>query len=204
MSVCAVVFVAGFTFCTIFALISHANGSFSFEPLFVPDSNQLMQVTRIAVISPWAFIGFENIAHFSEEYSFKVVKIKKILLISVIMSTVLYILVTLLSVTAYPPEYSSWLEYINDMGNLSGFKAVPAFYAINHYLGSTGVTVLMLALLGAIITSLIGNTMALSRLLYAAGKERSAPSKLAVCRKNGNPAFAVYVIVAVSSLIPFL
>lgn len=204
MIVSAFTFVAGFTFCTVWALLRHGTSSFSYDPVFVPDSNALMQVTRIAVISPWAFIGFENIAHFSEEYTFRVSRIRRILVTSVIMSTVLYIFVTLLSVTAYPPEYASWLDYIKDMGNLSGFKAVPAFYAVNFYLGNAGVTILMLALLGAIITSLIGNTMAVSRLLYAAGRDKAAPSVLAKCNKNGNPSIAVYCVMFVSVLIPFL
>ena len=204
MIISAFLFTVGFTFCTVWALVSHHSSGFGFDPLFVPDSNALLQVTRVAVISPWAFIGFENIAHFSQEYTFKVHKIRRILLISVVMSTAVYILVTLLSVTAYPPEYPSWLDYIDDMGNLSGFKAVPAFYAINYYLGGTGVTILMLALLGAIITSLIGNTMALSRLLYAAGREKTAPSLFEKCSNKGNPKNAVYFIVIVSALIPFI
>ena len=29
----------------------------------------------------------------------------------------------LLSISAYPPEYASWLDYIRDMGNLQGIKA---------------------------------------------------------------------------------
>ena len=204
MVISAITFVAGFTFCTVWALINHSSGSFSYEPLYLPDSVPLAQIARIAVISPWAFIGFENISHFSEEYTFKVKKVRKILYISVILSTLVYIFVTLLSVTAYPPEYSSWIEYIGDMGNLSGFAAVPAFYAINYYLGGTGVAILMFALFGAILTSLIGNTMALSRLLYAAGRNGSASPALKKRNKKGNPYYAIYVIVAISALIPFL
>ena len=125
---------------------------------------------RIAAISPWAFIGFENVSHFSEEYKFPTKKIKGILLSSVLITTALYILVSLLSISAYPPEYENWMAYIRDMGNLSGIKAVPAFYAANYYLGQKGVTVLMLALFGVILTSLIGNMLAVSRLLYAASR----------------------------------
>ena len=200
----AVTFVAGFTICTVWALIRHSGSSFSFNPLFLSDSSSIAQIARIAVISPWAFIGFENIAHFSEEYTFKVQKVRRILIISVLMSTALYILVTLLSVTAYPPEYATWLDYIRDMGNLSGFKAVPAFYAVNYFLGGTGVTILMLALLGAILTSLIGNTMAVSRLLYAGGRDGGAPSWLSSLNDKGNPYHAILAVVLVSVFIPFL
>ena len=126
------------------------------------------------------------------------------------MTTVVYILVTLLSVTAYPIEHASWLDYIryiSDPANqdkLSGWEAVPAFYAVHHYLGDAGVTALLLALFGAIITSLIGNTMALSRLLYAADRTGSAPEFLKIRNKQGNPSAAIYFVVGISMLIPFI
>ena len=68
------------------------------------------QIVRIAAISPWAFIGFENISHFSEEYSFPIKKVRRILIFSVLITTVLYLFVSILSVSAYPPEYESWLD----------------------------------------------------------------------------------------------
>ncbi len=204
MTAAALTFVAGFIFCTLWAAFNHSKTGFVFDPLFVPDMTSISQIARIAVISPWAFIGFENITHFSEEYTFKVTRVRRILYVSVFMSTLVYIFVTLLSVTAYPPEYSNWLEYIRDMGNLAGFKAVPAFYAIDYYLGSTGVVILMLALFGAIITSLIGNTMALSRLLFAAGRGGDAPAWLKGRNAQGNPSNAVYAIVIISAFIPFI
>ena len=204
MILSALAFVIGFAVCAVIAIFAHGQNAYSYDPLFLTTSSPVAQIAKIAVISPWAFIGFENITHFSEEYTFELKKVKRILFVSVVLSTVLYILVTLLSVSAYPGEYASWLEYIGDMGNLSGFKAVPAFYAIYHYMGNTGVTILMIALLGAIVTSLIGNTMALSRLLYSAGRDESAPALLKSVNHSGNPANAVYFVVALSLPIPFL
>ena len=204
MVIAALMFVLGFVFCTLTALLHHGQSSFSFSPAFISDTSSFNQIITIAVISPWAFIGFENVAHFSEEYTFKTKKIGRILFVSVLLTTLVYLLVTLLSVTAYPPEYASWLDYIKDMGNLSGYEAVPAFYAIHYYLGDTGIAILMFALFGAILTSLIGNTMALSRLLYASGRDHLAPKGLSHLNKRGNPSRAVILIVTVSALIPFL
>ncbi len=203
MVVSALVFALGFTVCAVIAILRH-NSSFSYSPLYIEGSNAFAEIVRIAVISPWAFIGFENISHFSEEYNFPVKKVRGILIWSVLITTGLYILVSLLSVSAYPPEYESWLAYIRDMGNLSGIKAVPAFYAAEYYLGQAGVTVLMLALLGVIVTSLIGNLLALSRLLYAAGREGEAPRVLEKLNEHGNPAVAIWSVIAASVLIPFL
>ncbi|MBR0368812.1 MAG: amino acid permease [Clostridia bacterium] len=203
MIVAALTFAAGFTVCAVVALLRH-DGAFSYAPLYTEGSGAFAQIVRIAAISPWAFIGFENISHFSEEYSFPVKKVRGILIASVLVTTLLYLFVSLLSVSAYPPEYESWLMYIRDMGNLEGIKAVPAFYAAHHYLGQAGVTVLMLSLFGVILTSLIGNMLALSRLLYAAGREGEAPRGLAGLNRRGVPGAAVITVVAVSMCIPFL
>ena len=139
MVAAAGVFTLGFTVCAIIALFRHES-SFSYSPLYNEGSGAFAQIVRIAAISPWAFIGFENVSHFSEEYDFPVKRVRRILIWSVLITTLLYLFVSLLSISAYPPEYESWLAYIRDMGNLVGIKAVPAFYAAEHYWGQAGVT----------------------------------------------------------------
>ena len=52
MTVSALTFVLGFTFCTLWALAHHGESGFSFDPMFLPDSSSLLQIARIAVISP--------------------------------------------------------------------------------------------------------------------------------------------------------
>ena len=203
MTAAALIFAAGFTVCAVIALLKHDN-TFSYTPLYLEGSSAFGQIVRIAAISPWAFIGFENISHFSEEYAFPVKKVRGILIGSVAVTTLLYLFVSLLSISAYPPEYDSWLAYIRDMGNLEGIKAVPAFYAADHYLGQAGVTILMLALFAVILTSLIGNLLALSRLLYAAGREGEAPATFAKLNRKGIPYKAILAVAAVSAAIPFL
>ena len=201
--IAALIFAAAFTACAVFAIVKHDSG-LSYQPMYTEGSGAFAQIVRIAAISPWAFIGFENISHFSEEYSFPLKKVRRILIWSVVITTLLYIFVSLLSISAYPPEYAGWLDYIRDMGNLDGIKAVPAFYAAEHYLGKTGIVVLLLALFSVIMTSLFGNMMALSRLLFAAGRDGDAPKALASLNKRGVPHKAIFAIVAVSAAIPFL
>ncbi|MDO4804100.1 MAG: amino acid permease [Lachnospiraceae bacterium] len=203
MIIAALAFTIGFAVCAAVSIIRH-EGAYSYNPLYMEGTGAFAQIVRIAAISPWAFIGFENIAHFSEEYSFPVKKVRGILIWSVIITTALYLLVSILSVSAYPPEYGSWLAYIRDMGNLEGIKAVPAFYAASHYMGQAGVVVLMLSLFAVILTSLVGNMLALSRLLYAAGREGEALSVLGRLDRRGVPSTAIGSIVAISIFIPFL
>lgn len=176
----------------------------SLSPAFIPDKNAVTQIIHIASISPWAFIGFENISHATEEFSFKRDRSFRILLFAVVITTLLYVFVTLLSVTAYPPQYAGWMDYINDRGNLSGIEGLPAFYAARHYMGDGGVFLLMGVLLCLVFSSLLGNTYALSRLFYALGKDKVLPSRFASLNKKGIPSQAILLIVGVSCLIPLV
>ena len=63
---------------------------------------------------------------------------------------------------------------------------------------------LLLSLMALILTSLIGNMTALSRLLYALGKDRILPSRTGKISYHGTPASAIMVIAGVSVLIPFI
>ncbi len=194
-------FTVAIIICFIGACIRH---EYSFEPYFIPYSSQLNQVIRIACISPWAFIGFENISHFAEEFDFPRKKVHGILVSAVIVTTLLYGFLIILSTTAYPPQYDSWLSYIRDIGSLSGIEGLPAFYAARHYMGQFGVTLLIIALLTLVVTSLFGNTLAVSRLFYAMARDRILPEQLAQVRESGIPWKAVGFVAAVSVLIPFL
>jgi len=174
------------------------------SPAYIPDSSAIRQIVKIAVISPWAFIGFENISHAASELKFPVKKSFRVFVWSVVCATFLYIAVSVMSVTAFPPEYSSWVEYIKDIPNLSGIKALPAFYASTCYLGTTGVRILMLSLLCLILTSFIGNTFALSRLFFALAKDSVVPEKYATLDSRGIPRNAYRIILYTSLVIPFI
>lgn len=107
MIIMAVFFVGSISVCAVVTMFRHGS-SFSYEPLYLPDKSAFDQIIRITVISPWAFIGFENVAHFSEEFNYPMRDVRKVMLGSVTLTTLVYILMTVLSVMAYPTEYSNW------------------------------------------------------------------------------------------------
>ncbi len=185
-------------------IAGHSSAGTGFDPAFIPDKSSLSQIVRIACISPWAFIGFENISHSSEEFTFPRTKVFSIMAAAVAVAAALYIFVLLMSVSAYPPQYGSWLEYINDLGSLSGIEGLPAFYAAYRCMGTTGVTLLVTALFGLIATSLIGNTIALSRLLYALAKDSIIHPGFAVVNNRHIPSKALWLIMLLSLPVPFL
>ena len=93
MEVMVLLFTIGITVCFAVAMIGHKSSGMSMSPAFIPDTSVLRQVIRIAFISPWAFIGFESVSHSSEEYHFNHNKLFRILVISVAVTTALYIFI---------------------------------------------------------------------------------------------------------------
>lgn len=185
-------------------LISSGTHIWSPDPGFVPEASAIGRTLLVATISPWAFIGFENISHMADEYTFSRTKTFKIMLVSVIMTTVLYCVVMLMSTVVYPERYSNWLVYISDLDNLSGLEALPAFYAANALMGQQGVTILMLSLLCLIVTSLIGNMVALSRLLFSMAKDDVLPKSIAKVNRKGSPYRALALVGIISLAVPFI
>ncbi len=200
----ALAFTAAILSCFAVCMANHDGGLFSFDPTFAPDSDAVSQIVRIACISPWAFIGFESISHSTQEFAFDRSKTFRIMVWALLVTTALYVCVTALSITAYPTRYASWFDYIADIGNLNGLEALPPFYAAQYYLGSAGVGILVAALLCLIITSLIGNMIALSRLVYALAIDEVLPVKLARINKRQIPHKAVWLVVVVSLVVPLL
>ena len=200
----AVVFTVTISFCFFYAMFRHSGEQFVFSPSFKPDGKAFSSICFVAVVSPWAFIGFENISHSVEGFAFPHRKSFGIMTAAVLTATALYIFLILLSVSAYPPEYDSWLSYLKDLGNLQGLKALPPFYAADHYLGSVGVGMLIAALFALIVTSLVGNMVALSRLLYAVAKDDVIPSRYAQLNKAHIPENAVRLVTLISIFIPFV
>ncbi len=204
MVIMVLIFTIGITVCFVVAMICHGNTGMSMKPDFIPDTNAIKQVSYIAFISPWAFIGFESVTHSSSEYKFKHDQIFKILLTSLIVTTALYIFIIMMSVTAYPAGCSSWMDYISHLDEFDGIEGLPAFYAANYYLGSAGVYILMAALMCLVLTSLIAMLKTLSRLCYAVAQDGILPKRYAELNDNQIPVNAIRLIMLVSAPIPFL
>ena len=197
-------FAIGITVCFIGAVTGQGGAGITADPSFVPDKSAFRQVMRIAFISPWAFIGFESVSHAAPECRFRHSRMFRVLVVSLIMTCALYILIILLSVSAYPDSCASWLDYISRLDEFEGIEGLPAFYAANRCFGDTGVYILMASLLALVLTSLIGMIRAVSLLCCTAARDGILPERFG--RLNGKqiPAGAIWLTVLVSLPIPFL
>lgn len=191
----------------IFSNLTGAGPHSGMKPLILPTKNTselILQISSVTLMTPWAFIGFESISHSSEEFSFPRSKSFRVLMAVVVTTTVLYVVVLLLSVSAHPSTESSWYTYLRNLGSFDGIEGLPAFFSAGYYLGDLGVGVLVLSLLALVITSLIGNLVALSRLIHALALDEIVSPKLAVLNERGAPINAGFAICVVSIVVTFL
>ena len=175
----------------------------AFEPGYAPSHSRFGGVFTIFALTPWAFVGFESISHSSEEVKFPLKRSFVILSAAVVTAGLAYILLVLLAVTALPEGCASWLDYVSSLGERSGLASQPTFYAAHRALGNGGTLILGTAALCGIFTGLIGNYIALSRLLKSISDDGMLPGWVGECDENCVPRRAILSILAVSVVLPF-
>lgn len=204
-SVMAVLLFCGIAVCFFAVASKNQAGVESITPYFAPDGGSPFgQVFGIVVLAPWAFVGFESVSHSVEEFRFKEKKTIWILVAALITGALSYMMLAKIAVMILPEEYGNWTQYIGDLENLNGFKGLPVFFATHEALGRTGIVLLGMTVLAGIITGLIGNYIAASRLIYAMSREGILPEWFGRLNGQGAPQNAVLFLMAVSSFIPLM
>ena len=192
--------VAGF----IVAAIMHQGGVESYKPDFAPDgNNEFNQVIGVVGMMPWAFIGFESISHSSKDFKFRHKNTFKILAISVVITAIIYILICQLSISVFPDNYSNWYEYLTHSDSSVMLDDIPAFYVMHRYLGIPGLVMFVVALLAILMTSLIGNMVALSNLLHSMSEDGIFPKFFRKVDKYGNPRSFIIAITILTAVMLF-
>lgn len=194
----------GVVFCAV--VVFKDNGiSSSITPAFSPTGkSSLSQIITIVALSPWAFVGFESVSNSAEGFKFPVNKTLKIIGIAILTSAIAYILLSLMASAFQPEGYDNWSSYISDLSNNSGLAGLPTFYVVNTFLGKTGVIILGIAAAAGIITGIIGNYIAASRLMFAMSEEKILPGWFGKLNRNATPQNALLFLMLISLPIPFL
>ncbi|MBQ7624283.1 MAG: amino acid permease [Clostridia bacterium] len=196
-----VVLCAGVALCAV-AAFTRADAAPVFDIPFAPDKGALFGVFTIFALAPWAYAGFESVSHSAEEAKFDLKKTFRILVTALLIAAVVYAALSMLAVTAFPEGIGSWTEYVNKLGDFSGVEAQPTFFAAHTALGQVGRIVIGLAAIFGIFTGIIGNYIALSRLLHNMSRDGMMPRQLG--KIDGNvPRRAVLCILLISLVIPF-
>ena len=190
------------------AISTLRNGDASFVERMTPafsmgEASKIGKISTIVALSPWAFVGFESVSNSAAGFKFKANKTIWIMLLALIAGAITYVLLTQLAVCYIPDGYSNWCEYINDLDTHTGIEGLPTFYAASRALGKTGTVILGFAALAGIITGLIGNTIAASRLMYTMSQDGILPRWFGYLNADATPSNAIAFLMAISVIVPF-
>lgn len=192
----------GTAVCFIF-VSSHGN-NVALKPDFaVTDAGSIKQIFTIIVLSPWAFAGFESVSNSVEGFRFNVKHSIWVFLGVIICGAMAYIFLARMAVSVLPERYADWTEYVADIGNHSGVEGIPTFNAVMNVMGQKGVMLLGFCALAGIITGLVGNFIAASRLMYYMSKDRMLPKWFGTLNFQGTPYKAILFLAGISLIIPF-
>lgn len=199
----ALILIVGIIVCFGFVMAKHEGGLAAFSPSFVPGKGPVSQIIAIVALAPWAFIGFESVSHSAGEFKFSHKKSFLIMACAITAGAIAYIALAEIAAATVPDGFANWTEYIAALDSLEGVKGLPTFFAVENALGSVGIVVLGMTVLGGILTGLIGNMIASSRLIYSMAHDDLLPPWFGRLSENGSPKNAILFITLVSLVIPF-
>ena len=174
------------------------------EPAFSPSGQPVREIFNIICLAPWAFVGFESISHSAAEFRFDKKKSLIVMLASLIAACAAYSMLAVTGAMVQPEGAESWVEYVGRLDEYSGAQSIPTFFAASSRLGDTGRLIMGLTAFGAILTGLVGNLIAASRLLHALSEDELLPEWFGRLTESGTPKNAIIFILAISLPFPFL
>ena len=206
LKICATTVVAGSVVAFAAILLKHHGGLASVAPLFSaePGHTPLFGTMRIVALAPWAFVGFEAISHSSGEFAFDRRHSFSVMVWAIAASTLVYVLLAMIPAFCFPEGFTNWPDYVAARHIVDGVPQLHLFVSIRAALGKPGVALLVAAMLGALFTTLVGNTLTLGRLLFAMQRDGILPKWFGRVNRNGAPSNAVLFVIGVSMAIAFL
>lgn len=189
------------------AVLSPAATWANLKPGFFPGSEtgKGAGIAAVMAVAPFAFVGFDTVPQSAEEYGFSEKKTRAIMLISILFGGCIYVALNTVTAAVVHAGFANWAEYIAAAQSLSGLESLPTFYAAYELLGNFGLFFIGIAVLGAILSGIVGFYMATSRLLFAMAREGALPRWFGELSKNHRvPKNAILFHMAISLFAPFL
>ncbi len=198
------ILVIGVIVCFIIALTGgNAGANAESVPMFSDSKGIPAQIAGIVALTPWAFIGFESVSHSAQELKFSVRRSFVIMALGIAASCVCYILLTWTAITSLPEGCTNWTQYIAQLGSYEGHQSMPVVNAMYTAAGNNGLLILLMTLLAAALTGMIGSSIAVSRLIYSMAEDDILPKNLGKLSGKSIPKTAVLLITLASCVIPF-
>ena len=133
---------------------------------------KLDQVLRVLAITPFAFVGFDSIPQIINEFKFSAKSASIIAVISLLMASVMYNLLNIITGMAFSPSEASALDWALGSGVLDN-------------LGKLGFTLLVIALSAAVTSGINGFMLCTSKLMGSIAEYKMLPKEYGMVNKNG-------------------
>ncbi len=134
-------------------------------------------ILTVVLLTPWAFVGFDTLSFSTGEFRFPVKRSFRVISLSILFGGCTYAALSWLAACVIPPGYSNWQPYLRALAMYAGVESMPTFYAAKSLLGGTGVTLMSLAALSAILTGIIGFYRAAGQLIASMAEDGIFPDR---------------------------
>ena len=159
------------------AALPHLRFSALCESSGLSDTPIVAAVITIVALAPWAYVGFDVASLETAHFKCPVKRSGKIIAVSILAGALVYIALTVISISYVPDGFSSWQEYIGSLDSLSGTASVPTFYAAEASMGTAGTAIIAVTALSAIVTGIIGAYRASTRVLSNMAVDMIVPKR---------------------------
>lgn len=163
-----------------------------------------LEIFNILMLAPWMFVGFEAFMYMPKIAKRDYKSVNLIATLGIIAIAIAYILPMLIPVLALPKGVSTWQEYLRASSTADGLMELPVFYSIYSTLGRNGLKLLVVCVVCAMSTSILGMYKAASWLIVSLSKDNIVPKFLAKKNHAGEPYIAIWAVAFVSMFVPFL
>ena len=127
--------------------------------------NPAYGIFSIVFLAPWAFVGFDVVSFETAAFRFPVKRSKAILVIGIVVAGIAYTAMAIVGASFVPDGYANWGEYISNLSQQTDVSAVPTFHAAQSAMGQTGLVIIGITALAAVLTGIIGGYRATVRVL---------------------------------------
>lgn len=201
----AIVLLSGIVIMLIAAALTSPRGSAALQPLDAPDTSPVFSFMSIFLITPWAFVGFDSLSKVTQELSFPVKRVGRIMIIAIVCGIFAYVANILTTLLGMPAEFAAWPDYLESLKNQAGLNSFPVALATRNAMGSAGTFVFFASCLSATLTGLVGFFASISRLLSQMAEDQILPGDLGkIDPKRGTPVNAIWTVVVLALLLSLM
>ena len=159
------------------ATLPHLQASSLWEQSGLTDVPLPAAIITIVLLAPWAFVGFDTASLETAHFNFPVRKSRRIITVSIVSGALIYIALSIISISSVPEGFSSWQEYIANLDLLNGIPSVPTIFSAKSSLGTAGVAIVSMTALSAIFTGIIAAYRASTRVLSNMAVDMIVPKR---------------------------